>query len=61
MGKQDNSKALSKANSKQSKKVMKKPLEIVSSMRDPRTDPQGSYTGVCADINEVPVQDADDL
>ncbi len=25
------------------------------------TDPQGSYTGVPADQNEVPVQDADDL
>lgn len=24
-------------------------------------DPQGSYTGVPADPNEVPVQDADDL
>lgn len=25
------------------------------------TDPQGSYTGVPADQNEIPVQDADDL
>ena len=25
------------------------------------TDPLGSYTGICADITEVPVQDADDL
>ena len=24
-------------------------------------DPLGSYTGICADITEVPVQDADDL
>ena len=24
-------------------------------------DPLGSYTGVCADVYEVPVQDADDL
>ena len=26
-----------------------------------QTDPQGSYTGVAEDPNEVPVQDADDL
>lgn len=26
-----------------------------------KTDPQGSYTGVPADRDEVPVQDADDL
>lgn len=25
------------------------------------TDPNGSYTGKCADPNEIPVQDADDL
>jgi len=25
------------------------------------TDPQGSYTGVPADADEAPVQDADDL
>lgn len=25
------------------------------------TDPQGSWTGVPADLDEVPVQDADDL
>lgn len=25
------------------------------------TDPQGSYTGVCADPKEIPTQDADDL
>ena len=27
----------------------------------PMTDPQGSYTGVCKDIYEPPMQDADDL
>ncbi len=27
----------------------------------PQTDPFGSYTGVCNDPNEVPVQDVDDL
>ena len=26
-----------------------------------KTDPNGSYTGVCADPGEKPVQDADDL
>ena len=25
------------------------------------TDPFGSYTGVCADVTDTPVQDADDL
>ncbi len=27
----------------------------------PKTDPFGSYTGVCANPYEVPVQDVDDL
>ena len=27
----------------------------------PANDPFGSYTGVCEDIHEKPVQDADDL
>ena len=40
--------------------VMKKPLEIIA-MRDFSTDPNGSYTGVCENIHETPVQDADDL
>lgn len=30
-------------------------------MAHTKTDPQGSYTGVPANINETPVQDADDL
>lgn len=30
-------------------------------MAYPATDPQGSYTGVPADLNEIPVQDVDDL
>lgn len=25
------------------------------------TDPLGSYTGVCAEVTDTPVQDADDL
>ena len=25
------------------------------------TDPLGSYTGLCADVTDTPVQDADDL
>lgn len=31
------------------------------SFQDKETDPQGSYTGVPADLNDTPVQDADDL
>ena len=37
-----------------------KPFEA-ESMASPKTDPQGSYTGVPADREEKPVQDADDL
>lgn len=45
---------------KHKSQVMRKPLEIIA-MREVSTDPQGSYTGVCKDIYEVPMQDADDL
>lgn len=31
------------------------------SMKSADTDPNGSYTGVCEDPYEKPVQDADDL
>lgn len=30
-------------------------------MADFETDPMGSWTGVCKDKYEIPVQDADDL
>lgn len=30
-------------------------------MKNPETDPLGSWTGTPADPDEVPVQDADDL
>ena len=35
--------------------------ESTSVMADFKTDPFGSYTGVCKDKYEIPVQDADDL
>lgn len=42
----------------------KKPFHPPVPMEDMgnrETDPQGSWTGVPSDLNEVPVQDADDL
>lgn len=33
----------------------------LADMEAKKTDPQGSWTGVPADRDEVPVQDADDL
>ncbi len=42
------------------KKVMAKPLEIVS-MKNSKSDPQGSYTGIPTNPYDTPVQDADDL
>ena len=36
-------------------------LSGILSMSSVQTDPQGMYTGVPADPNEKPVQDADDL
>ena len=41
-------------------KVMKRAMKVIA-MKDSSTDPFGSYTGVCKDVFEVPVQDADDL
>ena len=41
-------------------RVMKKAMKVIA-MKDSSTDPFGSYTGVCKDVFEVPVQDADDL
>lgn len=46
------------------KKVMEKAMEAVEAYVDVdsiKTDPNGSYTGKCADKDEKPVQDADDL
>lgn len=43
---------------KHEKKLETQPL---THFQAEKTDPQGSYTGVPADIYEVPVQDADDL
>lgn len=43
---------------KHKKKLETQPL---THFQAEKTDPQGSYTGVPADIYEVPVQDADDL
>lgn len=41
-------------------KDQKKPPRVPD-FQKPKTDPQGSYTGVPADRYETPVQDADDL
>ena len=41
-------------------RVMKRAMKVIA-MKDSSTDPFGSYTGVCKDVFEVPVQDADDL
>ena len=60
MGKKANKKSKATASVKRTEKVMRKPMQIIS-MRAEATDPQGSYTGVCADPLEKPVQDADDL
>lgn len=35
--------------------------ETLTDLQSPKTDPQGSWTGVPADPYEKPVQDADDL
>ena len=40
--------------------VMAKPMAIVS-MKDTKTDPNGSWTGVPENPYDKPVQDADDL
>lgn len=45
---------------KNEKRVMKKPMEIIS-LKDDACDPNGSYTGICEQPDETPVQDADDL
>ena len=41
------------------KRKKRRPSE--ESLQSPRTDPQGSWTGVPADPEDKPVQDADDL
>lgn len=40
--------------------VMKKPMEIIA-LKNEACDPNGSYTGICKNPDEKPVQDADDL
>lgn len=37
------------------------PLPTEDDFRFTPIDPQGSYTGVPEEINEIPIQDADDL
>lgn len=49
---------------KRQRKTKNAPMEDAMAMTDYQesaTDPQGSYTGVPAIPDEVPVQDADDL
>ncbi len=49
---------------KKQKIILPPPLGVPlppGSFGDTETDPQGSYTGVPANLNETPVQDADDL
>lgn len=33
----------------------------LGNLKSDKTDPNGSYTGICEKENELPVQDADDL
>lgn len=49
-----------KKQSKKCKQPTEKALEVIS-MKHVKCDPQGSYTGVCKNKDEEPVQDADDL
>ena len=42
-------------------KRINKRLEGFLAAKSVATDPQGMYTGVPTDLNEKPVQDADDL
>ncbi len=49
---------------KKEKKPMEKAMEAVKAYTDEhsfQSDPNGSWTGKCADKEEKPVQDADDL
>ena len=49
---------------KRGKRSIVQPNGVVSSMIHPhrsKTDPQGSWTGIPAEPDEEPVQDADDL
>lgn len=53
---------MEKAQEKPKRKVTNDPLVVsMSNHKTEKNDPNGSYTGVPVDINEVPVQDADDL
>lgn len=46
---------------KNKKPVISDRVQGIISMQASVTDPNGSYTGVPIDTNDVPVQDADDL
>lgn len=41
-------------------RIMRRALSVMA-LRSSDFDPNGSYTGVCDNIYEKPVQDADDL
>ena len=49
---------IQKKKPKPTPKVDKQPL---ARMENPKTDPQGSWTGIPENRNDTPVQDADDL
>ena len=46
--------------SKKRKSPTQAALRVIA-LRNPQSDPQGSYTGVPQNRHEMPVQDADDL
>ena len=43
------------------RRVLKRTKRTVPDLQDACFDPLGSYPGVCADKDDMPVQDADDL
>lgn len=46
---------------KENAKKTRETTQPLADFQAKKTDPQGSWTGVPADRDEVPVQDADDL
>lgn len=46
---------------KKRKKQTSDPVQQIMQQQPSATDPQGSWTGLPAEANELPVQDADDL
>lgn len=46
---------------KKRKKQTPDPVQQIMQQQPSTTDPQGSWTGLPAEANELPVQDADDL